>query len=249
MNKDNLTIRIAINKPTPEPVTPKKKASRLPLISALLVPILAVALYQIFQPAPQSPSTNTALSQSEAPDIAATNSLAKPEPALMAEIPAAPAKSLTIEPTTPPHQPLALQTHQTPVKTLSPTNSKGTSSPVSMPPLIHALPPFLQRAQLSMGINQLEPKNELSAHVHLRDLPDQRLYMFTELSGKTGQTIHHRWRYKNQIMATIPIKVGGDRWRCYSSKYVGRKYLGEWVVEIIDEKNKVLYTQTIIVNG
>lgn len=274
MSKDNFTIRIAINKPTaPEPIAAKKK-SPLPLLAAaLLIPALSLGLYQIMKPekahieqlnASATPITSPiALSEPETAGDEAnpglpTNSVSTtsekrpkkseaPE-ALSADIAAQPTPSqiLTKRPKASPGNQHGTEANTDHAKTL---DEKETDKQTVATQLIDALPPFLQRAQLSMGINKREPQNALSPQVTLSELPEHRLYMFTELRGKSGKTIHHRWLYKNQVMANIPIKVGGDHWRCYSSKRVSENYLGKWVVEITDDQGKVLYTQAFNLKG
>lgn len=267
MNKDNLTIRIAINKPRPpEPVAPKKKRSLPLLVAALLIPALSFGLYQMMKPKqmPLEPLDSSVTQTS--PPLA----LSEPEPSKevnpgtsimpISTTGAKPTKKLSASSSPLPNKsaPNQIRTnkpkqvsssHHNAVANTKEIEEKEIAKQVAARQLIHALPAFLQRAQLSMGITKREPQNALSSQVTLSELPEQRLYMFTELSGKAGETIHHRWLYKNKVMASIPIKVGGDHWRCYSSKRVNENYLGKWVVEITDEQGKVLYTQSINLNG
>ncbi len=255
MSKDNLTIRIAINKPTPpEPIAPKKKPF-LPLLAVtLLIPALALGLYQTIKPesTPTAPITsplalneptiyrNDSKTGLPTTPVSTTNvkhakKLDTPFSSLPLQPP--PGKILTSRP-----QEVSSGHHDTAADAKT-TEEKGENKQAAAKQLIHALPPFLQRAQLSMGINKREPQDSLSSQVTLSELPENRLYMFTELRGKSGKTIHHRWSYEDKVIANIPIKVGGDYWRCYSSKYVNENFLGKWIVEITDDQGKVLYTQ------
>jgi len=268
MSKDSLTIRIALNKPTlPEPIALKKKPF-LPLLAAtLLIPALSLGLYQIMKPE-KAPMER--LDASAAP---ITSPLALNEPTAYRDdsktgLPTTPvsttsakrAKKLDAPPSSLPVQPSPSQlltarprevssSHHDTVADTKTTEEKGANKQAAAKQLIHALPPFLQRAQLSMGIYKREPQHSLSSQVTLSELPEHRLYMFTELRGKSGKTIHHRWSYKNKVMANIPIKVGGDHWRCYSSKRVNENHLGKWIVEITDDQGKVLFTQAFNLKG
>ena len=253
MSKDNLTIRIAINKPTPpEPIVPKKKPFLPLLAAALLIPALSLGLYQAMKPenastlpitsplALNKPTTYRDDSKAGFPTtpISTTNAKrAKKLDASSLPLQPPPSQIVTSKP-----QEVSSGHHDT-VADAKTTEKKETDKQATVKQLIHALPPFLQRAQLSMGINKREPQDSLSSQVTLSELPENRLYMFTELRGKSGKTIHHRWSYKNKVIANIPIKVGGDYWRCYSSKYVNENFLGKWIVEITDDQGKVLYTQ------
>jgi len=255
MSKDNLTIRIAINKPTPpEPIAPKKKPFLSLLAATLLIPALALGLYQTIKPESASTTPITlplALNEptiyrddsktaSPTTPVSTTNvTHAKKLDTTFSSLPLQPSPSQIVA-----SKPQELSSgHHDTLANAKTTEEKETDKQAAVKQLIHALPPFLQRAQLSMGINKREPQDSLSSQVTLSELPENRLYMFTELRGKSGKTIHHRWSYKNKVIANIPIKVGGDYWRCYSSKYVNENFLGEWIVEITDDQGKVLYTQ------
>ena len=56
----------------------------------------------------------------------------------------------------------------------------------------------------------------------------------------TGKTVLHRWEYNGQVMAEVPLAVGGPRWRTYSSKNLEPLWLGEWAVSVVDDKGNVL---------
>lgn len=271
MSKDNFTIRIAINKPSPpEPILAKKKSSLPLLAAALLIPALSLGLYQIMKP------EKTPMEQLDASAAPITSPIALGEPEAAGDDvnPGLPTTSVsTINEKRPkkpetPSAPIAAQPTPSQILTTRPKDIPGgqhgtiaktantktieekeTDKQTVATQLMDVLPPFLQRAQLSMGINKREPQNSLSSQVTLSELPEHRLYMFTELRGKSGKTIHHRWLYKNKVMANIPIKVGGDHWRCYSSKRVNENYLGKWIVEITDDQGKVLYTQPFNLKG
>ena len=265
MNKDNLTIRIAIKKPEhPETLTPKKKTFRYLLLPALFLPFLAFGLYQLItskqmpEPAIGSsevippPSLNEfPASADPKPDISthpistANVNRAKKMNTPLASLPEQPPAKQTLQ-----NEPVDISTnHHSTIASTTKAADKKPIKQLSTTQLMHVLPPFLQRAQLSLGINNREPQNRLPAQITLSELPESRLFMFTELSGKAGETIHHRWKYEEQLIADIPIKVGADRWRCYSSKHLNKNYLGNWVVEITDDQGKVLYTQAFKLKG
>ena len=63
----------------------------------------------------------------------------------------------------------------------------------------------------------------------------QRVYFFSELRGLEGQIVTHRWEYNGQVMAEVKFKVGGPRWRVYSSKNLLPEWLGKWTVVVSDE--------------
>lgn len=62
----------------------------------------------------------------------------------------------------------------------------------------------------------------------------ERVYFFTDLRHMQGKTIIHRWIYKGKVVASVPFKVKGPRWRVYSSKQLDPHDLGKWTVVITD---------------
>ncbi len=69
----------------------------------------------------------------------------------------------------------------------------------------------------------------------------ERVYFFTEVVDMAGKEIKHQWIYKGEVVAEVPIQIGGPRWRCYSSKKLVRGWVGEWKVAVVDETGKKLY--------
>lgn len=249
MAQDKLTIRIALNKPAPEDEPAKEKPYRQALIAAILLsPMVALGLYHsLFK---QEIITN---SISEPPQPLAMQAPTEIEP-----VPFAPqAAQLTIskankvkEIVTPPPS-ITLPD----VKATTKPHKKASSAPrqetktETAQQFATTLPAFLKRAQFSTGISQREPQDTIHDQVTLTELPENRLYLFTEVRGKAGQVIHHRWIYKNRVMADIPIKIGSDRWRCYTSKRLNENLLGKWQIEITDDQLNVLYSNSVQVSS
>lgn len=96
------------------------------------------------------------------------------------------------------------------------------------------------RAQLSNGIYRREPTEKPAAPIMVPGPGSRKLYYFTELRGLEGQTIRHRWIYDGRTVATLRFRVGGDRWRLYSSKNLSTRMDGEWRVVAEDPNGRVL---------
>jgi hypothetical protein len=62
-----------------------------------------------------------------------------------------------------------------------------------------------------------------------------RIFFFSDLRGLEGQIVTHRWEYNDKVMAEIKFKVGGPRWRVYSSKNLLPEWTGQWTVVVLDE--------------
>lgn len=60
------------------------------------------------------------------------------------------------------------------------------------------------------------------------------LFAFTELMSMENQVIHHRWYYRDALVADVPLTVRGKRWRTWSSKNLGLRRDNQWSVRVTD---------------
>lgn len=97
----------------------------------------------------------------------------------------------------------------------------------------------VRRAQLTSNIIDREPTNSIE-HVSLQE--QNKLYLFTEIIGKTNQKTIHRWIFKQNIVAQVTLNIGSYQWRTYSSKSFDDTMIGQWTVQVVDEDNNVLKT-------
>lgn len=72
-----------------------------------------------------------------------------------------------------------------------------------------------------------------------------KIYFFTNIRHLTGDSITHRWIYKDKIKAEISFDIKGDRWRVWSSKNIWHTWTGKWTVEVLDQQDQVLLAKTI----
>jgi hypothetical protein len=92
------------------------------------------------------------------------------------------------------------------------------------------------RSQFTSEIQALEPADNLSTLAN-----DQtRIYFFSELRNLSGHKVTHRWEHNGKVMAEVPIRVGGDRWRAHSYKTLDPSLTGEWKVTVVDETGATL---------
>ena len=68
-----------------------------------------------------------------------------------------------------------------------------------------------------------------------------KIYFFTNIRNLQGQSITHRWIYKDKVMADIVFDVKGPRWRVWSSKNLWHTWLGKWTVQVITSESEVIY--------
>lgn len=92
------------------------------------------------------------------------------------------------------------------------------------------------RAIFTSQIVDREPVDTLDAIS--RDI--QQVFFFTDLRRLQDQIITHRWEHNGQVMAEVKFKVGGPRWRVYSSKNLLPGWVGSWTVVVTDESGRLL---------
>ncbi len=101
------------------------------------------------------------------------------------------------------------------------------------------------RAQLTSRVVGREPIDTLRSPVDAQSGRD--VYYFTEFRDLGGHTVVHRWEHDGEVLATIPFKIGGDRWRVYSTKRIRPDQTGSWRVTAVDENGAVLATAEFVV--
>lgn len=89
------------------------------------------------------------------------------------------------------------------------------------------------RGIFTSGILDREPIDDLATVPNTQD----RVYFFSDLRNLEGQIVTHRWEYHDKVMAEIKFKVGGPRWRVYSSKNILPEWTGQWTVIVTDEND------------
>ncbi len=71
----------------------------------------------------------------------------------------------------------------------------------------------------------------------------QRLYCFSKVTGAAEDTVvAHKWYYKDKAVSAVYLKVRSKNWRTYSNIRIRPEKTGEWKVEIISSKKKILKT-------
>jgi hypothetical protein len=109
-----------------------------------------------------------------------------------------------------------------------------------VPPFDTPSPGSISRAAFTTAVVEREPQDSISELANDRD----RVFYFTELRDFAGRTLLHRWEFKGQVMGEVPFRVGGYRWRVYSTKNLEPSWLGEWTVKVVDEAGTILSSQS-----
>ncbi len=105
------------------------------------------------------------------------------------------------------------------------------------------------RAQLTSGLVDMQPTDELVSPIAIAPGDTRRVYFFTETRAMTGMRVTHRWQREGTTLTQLPFVVAGDPWPIYSSKEVLAEQAGEWSVSILDEDGTVLASETFQVSA
>ena len=95
----------------------------------------------------------------------------------------------------------------------------------------------ISTAEFALEVKQRTPLNIIEE----LDNSFGKIYFFTNIRNLQGQSIRHRWIYKNKVMAEVEFDINGPRWRVWSSKNLWPTWLGEWSVEVLNANSEVLY--------
>lgn len=98
------------------------------------------------------------------------------------------------------------------------------------------------KSAFTTSIVDREPVNDLDSV--FTDV--KRIYFFTEIRGMSGNRLTHRWLQAGKTRSEVSFKIGGDRWRVYSSKKLTPDWLGEWKVEVLDSAGNMVYADSFI---
>ena len=98
----------------------------------------------------------------------------------------------------------------------------------------------IKRAMLTFKVQHLDPGDELPLEISLEEGGLSKVYFYTEVLGQAGNTHYHYWYKNDKLITKVPITIGSDRWRCYSSKFLNKHHEGEWKVKIKNRKGKLL---------
>ena len=101
---------------------------------------------------------------------------------------------------------------------------------------------FIQRAVLTTEVSDREPVDNLNATAINENTT--KIYFFTEVTDLAGQTITHRWSLNGNVQVEVSLNIGSNRWRTYSSKNLVPIPKGTWLVEAVDEQNRVIASTT-----
>ena len=99
---------------------------------------------------------------------------------------------------------------------------------------------YVALAQFTTEIDDREPVDAIS----FLNNQTREIIFFTDLRNFGGQTLTHRWEYRGEILAEVPVRVEQDRWRAWSSKQLLPVWTGDWTVSVVKADGEVIAAET-----
>ncbi len=97
----------------------------------------------------------------------------------------------------------------------------------------------VSRALITTGIKRREPVDNTCIPA------SNKITFFTEINNYAYHRVTHRWKYNNKTKFELSFNVRGPRWRVWTTKNIYTKWVGPWVIEVVDEDGKIL-TQKLL---
>ena len=66
------------------------------------------------------------------------------------------------------------------------------------------------------------------------------VFAFSDVRGLAGETLRYRWIRADKVAAEVKVRVGSNRWRSYSSKFINGTMRGPWRVELRNSADDLL---------
>jgi hypothetical protein len=66
------------------------------------------------------------------------------------------------------------------------------------------------------------------------------VFAFSDVRGLVGETLRYRWIRADKVAAEVKVRVGSNRWRSYSSKFISGTMRGPWRVELRNSAGDLL---------
>ncbi|PKH02157.1 hypothetical protein CXF72_13210 [Psychromonas sp. MB-3u-54] len=92
---------------------------------------------------------------------------------------------------------------------------------------------------ISQAVEGNEPIGTLD-NIHFDSNNIATVYAYSNVNGLKDQTVYYQWSLNGKNIAKIKVKVGANRWRSYSSKFIQPNMHGEWKVELQNQEGENL---------
>jgi hypothetical protein len=104
---------------------------------------------------------------------------------------------------------------------------------------LEILEPSVKRFLLAGSVSNREPEGELNEISFTAD-GSAVVWVYSEVIDKKGSRFRYVWLHGGNQIATVPVNVGSNRWRSYSSKLINLSMSGAWRVELQDGEGRLM---------
>ena len=108
------------------------------------------------------------------------------------------------------------------------------------PPVITIHSDDINLAVFTHTLKNKEPNSVIDDTVTLDEGGLSRVYFFTDIKGRAGDTFTHTWYRNGKKIVKVRTPIGSDTWRCSSSKYLDKTMTGDWEVKVTDKKGDLV---------
>lgn len=155
------------------------------------------------------------------------------------EMPAIPTQKEPSEPQAEIPQNIPLQAQRESPDSVDTTLTVDTlNSPFQLKEL-EILEPSVKRFLLAESVSNREPEGELN-EISFTANGSAAVWAYSEVIDKKGSRLKYVWLHGGNQIATIPVNVGSNRWRSYSSKLINQSMSGAWRVELQDGEGRLM---------
>ena len=116
--------------------------------------------------------------------------------------------------------------------------TEAVNSPFQLKEL-KIIEPFVKRFLLTSSVSNREPLGELK-DISFNADGSATVWVYSEVLDMLGSMLNYVWLHEGKQIARVPVKVGGDRWRSYSSKVINQSMRGAWRVELQDREGSLM---------
>ncbi|WP_084480046.1 DUF2914 domain-containing protein [Methylomicrobium lacus] len=152
------------------------------------------------------------------------------------------APSSPIEAPVPPPPASAAKPQETPVAASTPDAAGTTIEAKPSPPeqVKASQGGRVRRTALAYRIVDKEPADLIGSTVSVSRTQPVLVHYFTEVRGKTDQTLFHEWRKDGQLILRHPMTISAARWRTSSQRQLGPEDQGHWSVRAVDDQGGIM---------
>jgi hypothetical protein len=104
---------------------------------------------------------------------------------------------------------------------------------------LEILEPSVKRFLLTGSVSNREPEGELNEIGFTAD-GSAAVWAYSEVIDKKDRRLKYVWLHNGNQIATVPVNIGSNRWRSYSSKLINQSMSGAWRVELQDGKGRLM---------